>query len=321
MNLAMRDVRTIRAHDPFIVTDHGRGCYWWAADSLLSTGREDRTCGGVDIRRSDDLVTWSDPIPAWRPPTDFPAQWQYWAPELFEWKGRWYMFTTTTGVKAGEGILAKPFKPDHYRGTMIFVSDKPEGPYEPWSDGPIVSRDLLTLDGTFYVDKGGKPWMVYCHEWLQTVDGTIEAIALTDDLKQAAGEPTLLFKASDAPWAKGGYTEKYGDMEFHATIYVTDGPFLFDDLSGGLCMLWTTSNEGVYTTGIARSPSGGLLGPWEQTDAPLYDRDGGHAMLFKTLEGKDMLAMHCPHTVRDRSERLKLVPVAYTDTGLTLLED
>ena len=28
-----------------------------------------------------------------------------------------------------------------------------------------------SLDGTLYVDRSGKPWMVFCHEWLQVGDG------------------------------------------------------------------------------------------------------------------------------------------------------
>ena len=311
-------IDSIRAHDPFIVTDVERGCYWWAADSLLR-GREGRTSGGVDIRRSTDLKTFDDPLPAWRPPEDFFAQWQYWAPEIYFHKGKWFMFTTTTGELKGSGIITGAFPPEKIRGTMAFISDKPEGPYEPWSEGPLTPHTMLTLDGTLHIDRHGKPWMIYCHEWLQVIDGTIEALPLSEDLKKAEGSPVHLFKSSDAQWSKGGYCESYGGVEYKKQIYVTDGPFLFYDLSGGLCMLWTTSSQGVYTTGIARSPNGEVAGPWEQSPEPLYDKDGGHAMLFKTLEGTDMLAMHCPHTVKDSSERLKLIPVEYTQTGLKLL--
>lgn len=315
----MQSIYDIRAHDPFIVTDYERGCYFWVSDALL-TGREGKECGGVDIRRSSDLVHFTEPFAAWRPDKDFFAQWQYWAPELHFYNGRWYMFVTTTGEMKGAGIETGVFPPDKVRGTMVFVSDKPEGPYESWSDGPLTPLNILTLDGTFYIDKLGTPWMVYCHEWLQVIDGTIEAIRLSPDLKTAVGEPIHLFKASDAPWATGGYCESYGGVEYNKTVYVTDGPFMFNDLSGGLCMLWTTSANSTYTTGISRSSSGEIAGPWVQTEEPLFVGDGGHVMLFKTLEGKDMMAMHCPHTVRDRSERLKLIPVQYTDTGLILLE-
>lgn len=44
-------------------------------------------------------------------------------------------------------------------------------------DAPITPRDFMTLDGTLYVDRAGAPWMVYAHEWIQKVDGTMEANA------------------------------------------------------------------------------------------------------------------------------------------------
>ena len=48
--------------------------------------------------------------------------------------------------------------------------------------------------------------MVYAHEWIQKVDGTMEAIPLNDDLTAAAGDPIHLFKASDAPWLNAQMT-------------------------------------------------------------------------------------------------------------------
>ena len=65
----------------------------------------------------------------------------------------------------------------------------------------------------------GKPWMVYAHEWIQKIDGTMEAIPLTNDLTAAAGDPIYLFKASDAPWYDTESTPNTDQMP----PYVTDG--------------------------------------------------------------------------------------------------
>ena len=35
----------------------------------------------------------------------------------------------------------------------------------------------MTLDGTLYVENG-LPYMVYAHEWIQILDGTMEAVPL-----------------------------------------------------------------------------------------------------------------------------------------------
>ena len=47
--------------------------------------------------------------------------------------------------------------------------------------------------------------------------------------------------------------------------------------------------------GIARSTSGTLLGPWKQDVQPLFAKDGGHGMLFRTFAGKLMVTLHTPN--------------------------
>lgn len=44
--------------------------------------------------------------------------------------------------------------------------------------------------------------MVYCYEWLQALDGTIEKIELKPDLSGTIGEGKLLFRASESPWSR-----------------------------------------------------------------------------------------------------------------------
>ena len=155
--------------------------------------------------------------------------------------------------------------------------------------------------------------MIYCHEWLQTVDGTVEAIPLSMDLKQRTGKSRLLFRASDAPWCRGQYVEEAVGIRFRGTVRVTDGPFAFRDLSGRLCLLWSTANQGKYQTGLARS-TGGLYDPWEHADRPLYANDGGHAMLLMEDETKVKMILHQPNTAPD--ERMKMLPVRLTGYGL-----
>ncbi len=115
--------------------------------------------------------------------------------------GKFYLLTTLHNDKK---VLPQEIPLGHetyMRGTIIAVSDSPDGPFVPVkSDGPIPPANFMTLDGTLYVDRAGKPWMVYAHEWLQVTDGKMEAVPLKDDLSGASGDPIYLFKASDAPW-------------------------------------------------------------------------------------------------------------------------
>jgi hypothetical protein len=172
----------------------------------------------------------------------------------------------------------------------------------------------MTLDGTLYVDRAGAPWMVYAHEWIQKVDGTMEAIPLTRDLTAAAGEPIHLFKASDAPWLNAQMTPS--TRENH---YVTDGPELFRTKKGTLLMLWASymKNElgrNGYVQTLARSTSGELKGPWEQLE-PLVGNDSGHGMLFRSFDGKLMLVVHQPF----QNARGKLYEMEDTGDGLRVV--
>lgn len=57
--------------------------------------------------------------------------------------------------------------------------------------------------------------MVFCHEWVQTQDGMMEAVRLKDDLSAPEGSPKTLFHASDAPWVKS-----LQEAELHLTVCI-----------------------------------------------------------------------------------------------------
>jgi beta-xylosidase len=232
---------------------------------------------GFDCYESRDLENWNGPVPAFRPPPDFWANTQFWAPECHVWQNRYFLFATF----ARDG---------RQRGTQVLVANQPEGPYQLHSDGPVTPRDWECLDGTLFLDARGKPWMVFCHEWVQVGDGEMCAIPLSDDLRCAAGWPELLFHASEATWSQP--FESQGRKGNH----ITDGPFCHLLTTGGLLLLWsTTGMHGGYTMGYAVSDSGNIHGPWRQSPEALYTRDGGHGMLFRDFRGRLLMTLHHPN--------------------------
>ena len=100
-----------------------------------------------------------------------------------------------------------------------------------------------------------------------------------------------------------------------AGSYVTDGPFLHRYGDGRLSMLWSSYGPaGNYCIGEAWSSSGGVLGPWRQSQRPLYEADGGHGMLFRSPSDQLYLAIHTPNASPD--ERPIFVALAETPDGL-----
>ncbi|MFE5321007.1 glycoside hydrolase family 43 protein [Paenibacillus sp. NPDC056579] len=286
----MKTLNDIHIRDPFIVpVEIERKYYLYGTPGATAwSGRPD----GFDVYISDDLTQWDGPYPAFRPDTGFWADRHYWAPEVHEWRGRYYMFAS--------------FKSESQcRATQILVSDRPAGPFEPHGAGPVTPPEWECLDGTLYIDRAGDPWIVFCREWLQVKDGEICAMRLSPDLKEAASEPFTLFRASQAPWVRPAR----GD-----DTYVTDGPYLYTSKTGDLLLLWSSYGEEGYAMGIARSLNGDIEGPWVHEQEPVYRKDGGHGMLFHGFLGGLLMTIHQPN--KNPNERPHILAVE--DRGTTI---
>ena len=217
---------------------------------------------------------------------------QHWAPEVHLYNGAFYMITTYCSTK------------NNHRGCVILKSDTPEGPFRYHSDGHVTPNDWDCIDGTLYIDKEGKPWMVFVHEWTCQPDhvGTFAAARLSDDLTELISKPIELFRADAPSWAKAG---------------VTDGCFMYTTADGQLLMLWSNFTVDGYCVGIARSDNGRLDGRWSHDEQLLFSKeisgeyDGGHGMLFTDTDGQTYLSIHSPQTLEgaDRLESPVFVPV------------
>jgi hypothetical protein len=283
----------ISASDPFVLADPSDNTYY-----LYSTGGG----GRILSRASKDLRMWTEPFVV----MEFPeTHWAgsrapSWATEVFHYQGKYYLFTTShndaTLIESIPGRCDIP-----RRATQIYVADSPRGPFVDFTGGrQHTPLDWASLDGTLWVEDG-VPYMIFCHEWLQTIDGTMEAVRLPDDLGVPTEAPFQLFRASNAPWpqdlrAMGGLTNG-----LLLPGWVTDGCWLFRTQTGRLGMLWSSwGTEDRYALGVSYSESGRLAGPWIHEEKPIFEANGGHGMLFRTFDGKLMLSLHWvnPLTVR-----------------------
>lgn len=259
----------IRIRDPFILPYEGKYYLYGTG----TPGAED-----IDIGRqfwcytSTDLENWSEPVCCFDAPADFWGEKNFWAPEVHIYKGKFYLF----GTFFAEGKM---------RATQALVADKPEGPYRVFGH-PLTPADWMCLDGTLYIEDG-KPYMVFCHEWLQVGDGEMAVVPLKEDLSAADGEPTVLFKASESGWAE--------DIHPRSGIgIITDGPWLVNE-DGELLMFWSSFHKGEYAVGMAVSQSGSVYGPWQHLPELLFEKNGGHGMLFDGFDGKRYFALHSPN--------------------------
>jgi len=276
---------SIRLSDPFILADKKTATYYM-------TGT-----GGL-LWKSKDLKKWTGPFHVTK--TDS-ASWMgknpmIWAAELHPYQDKYFYFATFTN---------RNIKIDTVKGNVIerrachvLMSDNADGPYVPMKDSIYLPANMPTLDANFWVEDG-KPYMIYCHEWLQNWNGTVEKIELKKDLSGSVGKGKILFRASDSPWSR---EKDYKGNDIPNKV--TDGPFVFRTQTGKLGMLWTSWIYDVYTQGVAYSSSGTLDGPWIQEKQPITPPNFGHGMLFRTFEGKLLMAVHSHKKVESRTIRI-----------------
>ncbi len=264
----------IQIRDPYILVHDGMYYLY---------GTTDKNCWsdsgtGFDSYRSKDLENWEGPFEAFRPDTDFWGDRNFWAPEVYYYKDKFYMFASFKNATA-------------HRGTQVLVSDTPDGKFRVHSKNPVTPNDWECLDGTLYIEDG-EPWMIFCREWTEVVDGEMYAVRLSEDLSEAVGEPKVLFFASQAPWTTGSVNTYFGRER---CVYVTDGPNMYRNEKGELLMLWSSGGKKGYAIGLAKSDNGKITGKWTHLDEMLFEENGGHGMTFTALDGKKYVTLHSPN--------------------------
>ena len=206
----------INIRDPFVLVQDGT--YYLYGTRAKDFGTK---TGGFDVYTSNDLINFSEPIQCFNSREHGLNGAVNWAPEVHRYKDSYYMFATFT-------------KENGLRGVYVLKAQSPLGPFTPHSKGAVTPEKWECLDGTLYIDKKGEPYLVFCHEHTQIIDGTVCYIKLSDDLTQSVGEPVYMFSGSSPYWA---------DKKPRGEHYITDGPFMYRTAEGELLLIWSTFVE------------------------------------------------------------------------------
>ncbi len=311
----LRKRSEIRIRDPYVVAHEPSKTYYMYA-SMMVTRADGEKVRGVGAYRSKDLQHWEDAITVYETADGFWGPDAIWAPEVHEYKGKYYLFAT---FASNDPLPTSPKRrPNIKRATQVMVADGPAGPFKAFSNVPHTPQNWMSLDGTLWEEEG-VPYMIFCHEWWQIVDGSMDLVQLTPDLSSVVTQPELLFYGSEAPWSRS--MREVGNRPVHERSHgwVTDGPFIYRTKTDRLLMIWSSFGIQRYAVGMAYSESGSIKGPWKQMEEPLFKKDGGHGMIFKTFEGQLMLSLHQPN--RNPEERAHFFKLEDAGDRLVLVEE
>lgn len=143
--------------DPFVL-QHGDRYF------LFGTNASNE---GFKCWESPDLVQWTPKGWAYQETDDSWAKSHYWAPEVKEYRGKFYMTYSAMPKSADTPRLL----------IALAVSDDPAGPYKdlyaPWFD-----FGYSAIDGHIFVDDDGKPYLYFSRNALRTATALESSTAL-----------------------------------------------------------------------------------------------------------------------------------------------
>lgn len=274
-------VEDIRVRDPFIYVEDdvyyllgttGDDCWNEGSDFSLYTSRDLENfefAGTLVAKGALDGYT------------------QRWAPELHRFGGKYY-------------LIVSLFREDRRRGSMILSSDSVRGPFVPLTGEYITPQGWLCLDATLFVHEG-KPYLYFSNEWVDPItadgDGSLYVAALSDDLTRLISRPKKIVSGKYC-----GFSEEIRSGD--AAGYVAEGPYAVEE-NGGIALYWSTFSKNGYC--VAKSVADEVSGEYRFARM-VFDRDGGHAMVFTDLSGKQRIVLHQPNTSPD--ERMKVFDLA-----------
>ena len=212
---------------------------------------------------------------------------QLWAPELHKFRGKYY-------------LIVSLFRKEKRRGSMILVSDSVRVPFVPLTGEYITPQGWLCLDATLFVHDG-KPYLYFSNEWVDPItadgDGSLYVAALSDDLKTLISRPKKIVSGKYC-----GFSREIRSGE--ATGFVAEGPYAVEE-GGKIALYWSTFSKDGYC--VAKSVASEVFGEYA-FDRMVFERDGGHAMVFTDLAGKRKIVLHQPNSSPD--ERMKVFDLA-----------
>ncbi|WP_407318786.1 arabinan endo-1,5-alpha-L-arabinosidase [Isoptericola halotolerans] len=250
----------LSTHDPALVVGDD-GDPWF----VYSTGVPNKALGAPMVHRSDDGgATWEQAGPAWssaedprwvRDPDGVAGVKHYWAPELVEHDGTWYLYYSASTFGSNTSAI----------GLATSPTLDPDDPAYGWTHrGPVwrsqaVESSYNAIDPGVVEDAEGEPWLFFGSFW----DG-IHAVPLEwpSGMPTAGADPVLVASRDG------------GENQIEAPYVVERDGWYYLFVSWGKCCSGVSS---TYSIHVGRSRD--VTGPYLDADGQDMADGGGTLVL------------------------------------------
>jgi len=240
---------------------------------------------GFYVWSSRNLNTWSAPMVCYRKTSACFGEQRFWAPEVYEWDEKFYMYYTADWKITNEENLR----------IGVAVSDKPTGPFADVYDTPMFDAGFPVLDAHVLKD-GEQDYLLFSRAGeCNIVNGAKEAdiylLKLNPDHVSVSGEAILLITPE----------EQYEKQNHDMNQYWVEGPFVVKN-SGRYHLMYSANYYGSSAYCICCAVSDSPEGPYAKyIDNPIIESSKaisgpGHNSVVEALDGKGSVCVFHVHS-------------------------
>lgn len=321
--------------DPYILND-GQGTYY-----MYGTGGGAKD--GFATYSSEDMVNWKFEGQVYKGNEE--GSWavgDFWAPEVYKFDNRYYMFFSAQWRNNPEEELEN-FK------IGVAVADTPTGPFEEVSDQPLFDPGYPVIDANVFKDDDGKFYLYYSRVaykhpveteiskwarekgWFEEIEESwVYGIELEPDFSGVIGKPVLLLRPPEkmdeknAEWESRSVTSKEVNRRW------TEGSYTFKH-KGVYYMMYSANFYGgqYYAVGYATASS--PLGPYQKADNnPILEKNSdkggdvtgtGHNSLVFSKDSTEIYTVYHGRTKSTGEERVVFIDrLKILDSGALQVE-
>ncbi|HEY0611180.1 MAG TPA: glycoside hydrolase family 43 protein [Chitinophaga sp.] len=313
--------------DPYVLHVKGDKYYMYGTGGLARNGFAAYSSTDLVHWKSEGQVYdagnrngWSDSTAAWNG--------AYWAPEVYEHNGRFYMFYSAQWKENPNKEL------ENFR-VGVAVADKPTGPFIDINNKPVFDPGYPIIDANVLFTGDGKAYLYYsrcCYKhaveseiadwakqkgWFQSIEESwVYGVELKADFSGTIGEPVLLLRPpvkmdnKQAEWESRSVTTKEVNRRW------TEGSVAFKK-GDTYYMMYSANYFGGRNYAVGYATSKSPLGPFTKAaNNPVLQKNvekggvvtgTGHNSITYSPDGKEMFCVYHARTSATGDKRVVFI--------------
>lgn len=334
-NLTFTNPLPVEFGDPYVLYTHGtyymygtgagadKGFVAYSSPDMVNWKRE----GQVYFHNNPN--GWSDPKAKWGG--------AYWAPEVYEVKGKFYLFYSA------QWQVNPQHEEENFR-IGVAVADKPTGPFVDLGNQPLFDPGYPVIDANVLFDSDGKAYLYYsrcCYKhpvdsevadlarrkgWFNEIEESwVYGVELKADFSGVVGEPVLLLRPpvklgdKQSEWESRSVTAKEVNRRW------TEGSVTFRK-GDTYYMMYSANYFGGQHYAIGYATSRSPLGPYQKAaNNPIVQKNTGaggivtgtgHNSIAYSPDGKEMFCVYHARTAKTGDQRVVFLDRMQVDNGV-----